>query len=305
VIPLLQAGNDLGYLDGAHNIVAAVQMFRGEFDASKESYDRQLDASERRGDPSIVAISMVFRAGLLFMKGDWSRARADMEQAMTLLRPVGATLWSPYPLIELGRLCLAEGDWPAVASYLQEASTQAERHRDLQALRLASTRLAELDVLEGRADAAIARLVPLLDRPGLEEADVTFFLPVLAWAHLEADDVAQAADAVAQALARMRPENMRAFLVDALRVQAMVAIQQEQWEEAASTLEEGITIAREMPYPYAEARLLHVHGEMHLRKGDPATALERLEAALAIFRRLGARKDVEQVEQKLAGAGPH
>jgi tetratricopeptide (TPR) repeat protein len=217
---------------------------------------------------------------------------------------VGATLWSPYPLIELGRLCLAEGDWPAVASYVQEASTQAERHRDLQALRLASTWLAELDVLEGRADAAIARLVPLLDRPGLEEEDVTFFLPVLAWAHLEADDVAQAAEAVAQALARMRPENMRAFLVDALRVQAMVAIRQEQWTVAEQALEEGVAMAHDMPYPYAEGRLLQVYGDLHLQKGERELARERLEAALAIFRRLGARKDVEEVEQKLTGAGP-
>jgi hypothetical protein len=55
-----------------------------------------------------------------------------------------------------------------------------------------------------------------------------------------------------------------------------------------------------MLYPYAEARLLHVYGEMHARKGEPEPARERLEAALAIFRRLGARKDVERVEQVLS-----
>jgi hypothetical protein len=54
-----------------------------------------------------------------------------------------------------------------------------------------------------------------------------------------------------------------------------------------------------MPYPYAEARLLHVYGEMHVAKGEPGPAREWLETALAIFRRLGARKDAEQVEQAL------
>ena len=42
-----------------------------------------------------------------------------------------------------------------------------------------------------------------------------------------------------------------------------------------------------------------VYGEMHVRKGEPEAARERLEAALAIFRRLGARKDAERVEQAL------
>jgi hypothetical protein len=39
---------------------------------------------------------------------------------------------------------------------------------------------------------------------------------------------------------------------------------------------------------------------MHVRKGEPGPARERLEAALAIFRRLGARKYIERVEQTLA-----
>jgi hypothetical protein len=54
-----------------------------------------------------------------------------------------------------------------------------------------------------------------------------------------------------------------------------------------------------MPYPYAAARLLHVYGQMHVAKGEPGPARQRLEAALAIFRRLGTRKDAERVERAL------
>lgn len=80
----------------------------------------------------------------------------------------------------------------------------------------------------------------------------------------------------------------------------MVALRQQYWEEATTALEEGVALARSMPYPYAEGRLLHVYGQMHIQKGEPALARERLEAALAIFQRLGARKDIEQVEQAIA-----
>ena len=59
-------------------------------------------------------------------------------------------------------------------------------------------------------------------------------------------------------------------------------------------------VARSVPYPYAEARLLHAYGAMHALKGEQDQAPERLDAAMVIFRRLGARKDVERVEQELA-----
>jgi hypothetical protein len=79
----------------------------------------------------------------------------------------------------------------------------------------------------------------------------------------------------------------------------MVAIRQEQWAEAMRALEEGLALAQSMPYPYAEGRLLHVYGQMHAQKGEPGSARERLEAALAIFRRLGAREDIERAELAL------
>src|SRR5262249_5117559 len=50
----------------------------------------------------------------------------------------------------------------------------------------------------------------------------------------------------------------------------------------------------------AEARLLHTYGELHGQKGELGAARERLEAALAIFQRLGARQDAALVEQALA-----
>ena len=52
--------------------------------------------------------------------------------------------------------------------------------------------LAEHDLRAGRPAEAQARLAPLLDRPGLEELDVTRLLPHLAWAHLELGDVTTA-----------------------------------------------------------------------------------------------------------------
>jgi transcriptional regulator with XRE-family HTH domain len=87
---------------------------------------------------------------------------------------------------------------------LEECRAMAEVSGDIQARRIVQGALAELDLLEGRPAAAYARLVPLLDRPGMEEWQVTELLPLLAWAHLAASEVKKATDVVAQAIVRAR-----------------------------------------------------------------------------------------------------
>ena len=49
-----------------------------------------------------------------------------------------------------------------------------------------------------------------------------------------------------------------------------------------------------MPYPYAEARLPYLDGQLQAATGEPGPARMRLEAAPTIFRRLGARQDAER-----------
>jgi tetratricopeptide (TPR) repeat protein len=298
-IALLQPRGDSLFLMGAFVDVADVQAWRGELAASAVSYRWAVEVGER-ADTVGPAFPLAYGAWVAFMQGDWSGARAALERGLALVRTAKTSWFTPYPLVHLGRLCLAEGDGATARGYLQEAVALAKGGADLQALRGAAGLLAELDVLAGRPEAARTRLAPLLDHPGLPEANVTPLLPVLAWAHLEAGDVDHAAAVAAQAIARLRPESLRAYLVDALRVQAMIAIRRERWEEATAALEEGLELARSMPYPYAEGRLLHVYGQMYRQKGEPGPARQRLEAALSIFRRLGARKDTERVEQALA-----
>ena len=259
--------------------------------------------AERQGSPTEVACGIVSRAFTTFWMGNWDQARRELEHAVAMRDQANVSVYdSTYPLY-LGCLSLAEGEWDEAGRCLENAGAIAEQRcgeGDLADARWAQGLLAERDLLLGCPGAARARLVPLLDRPGLEELFVTRFLPTLAWAQLELGQIGEAEHVAAQAIRRMRADNLRLDLPDALRVQAMVLIRQGRWAEAVQALEEGLVLARSMPYPYAEARLLHVYGEMHVLTGEPEPARERLEAALAIFQRLGARKDAERVEQAIA-----
>ena len=65
-------------------------------------------------------------------------------------------------------------------------------------------------------------------------------------------------------------------------------------------LDEAVSLARRMRYPYGEARVLHVYGRLHARREEPEPARRRLEAALAICTRLGACLEAEQIERVVA-----
>jgi Flp pilus assembly protein TadD len=88
--------------------------------------------------------------------------------------------------------------------------------------------------------------------------------------------------------------------VEALRVQGLVALRQERWDDAVRVLEEALSLARRMRYHYGEARVLHVYGLLHARREESEPAGRRLEAALAICLRLGARLEAEQIERVIA-----
>jgi tetratricopeptide (TPR) repeat protein len=299
VLPQVEALGDLESTMMAHRDLAYGHALRGAVATAGGHLACALALAEQLGDPGHVAFTLALRGWLAVLGGDWQGARADLEQALALSRQVERSALTAYPLILQARLSLVADDRATAAAVAQEALALAEGHDDLQALRWASTVMAELDVREGRPAAASARLLPLLDGPGLLDCDVPLLLPVLAWAQLEQDQVAQAAAAVDQALARARPEEMRLVLVEALRVAALIAIRQGRWAEAERSLEEGIALARSMPYPYAEARLLAVAGRRHAALGASGPARERLEAALATFRRLGAHTDAALTEQAL------
>jgi transposase/Tfp pilus assembly protein PilF len=301
VLPLIETMGDLDRLLVTHRDLAYIHALQGAFAPCQRHIDRALGLAGQMGEPGPIASTLAVRGWFALLRGEWQGARADLDQAVELSRQVDRSWHLAYVLICRARLSLAEGAWADAAALVQEAIALAERSGDLQALRWASTVMAEIDVLAGRPEAATARLFPLLDRPGLEECDVTQLLPVLAWAYLEQGQVEQAVAPVGQALVRARREEMRLVVVEALRVQTLIALPHEQWTEAARSLEEGLALARSMPYPYAEARLLHVYGRLHIQKGEPQAARERLEAARAIFARLGAPTDTAQVEQALAG----
>ncbi|GAC1522740.1 MAG: hypothetical protein NVS2B16_30710 [Chloroflexota bacterium] len=303
VIILAEAVGDLTSLSRALNAIGVVYEEMGDFQREKPYLTRSLEVAEHRRDPSLVAFITHRCAERAFWAGEWREARDFIRQAVTLDTEIGPSWASPYLLNGAGRISLAEGDESSASRYLEDARKIAEHNKDQRALRIIHNSLAERDLLIGRPQSALTGLQHVAPQPGARRGDSFNELMsrvILAQAYLALDDVTQAETIVRDVIEQTDPTLETPIMVEALRVQGMVAARQHRWTDADRAFEQALHAATPMGYLYGAARILSERGTMNIRRGDPDRAREALEAALEIFRGLGARSGAESAEQSLA-----
>jgi tetratricopeptide (TPR) repeat protein len=294
---LAESAGELDTLSIAVSNLGEGYLEAGALDRGRSYLERSLELAERVGELASMGYSLVMIGLVLYYLGEWDEAQACIDRSAEVIRSVGSSWYSAYPPLQIGRLQVAQGAWEEAAHSLEECLAIAEPIGDVQALQGAHRLLGELEVLKGHPETARARLEPLAH--GEQLPDQIGLLATLAWAQLEVGAVDQANETVASALEAAEARHNKPNLCEALRIQAMVQTRKEDWGEAQGTFDQAVSLARSLPYPYAEARALHEYGVMRIRQGNLAGARERLDEALAIFLRLGARKETERVEAAL------
>jgi tetratricopeptide (TPR) repeat protein len=194
---------------------------------------------------------------------------------------------------------LGEGDWESAERHLDEAVAISTRGGSPDVLLHAQRLLAEYALLRDRPEEVPDRLEPLLDHPGLPEYNVPALLTTLAQAYLQTGDTSRAEEALTESVQRATAANLRFVLVDARRVEGVLRIGQNRFDEARRALEEAVSLARATEFPYAEGRGLSELGILYQRMERASQARELLLTAQAIFNRLGARHDLLRTEQAL------
>lgn len=229
---------------------------------------------------------LVRRSQILSLRGDWSKAMEDVRRACELLsapRDEPAAGAAFYQRAELHRM---RGE-------LREAE-QAYR-RALEAGRKPQPGLALLRLAQGRvhaAETAIRRvLAEVRDRP--ERArNLAAQVEIL----LATDDVA-GARAAADELSEIAA-SLDAALIEAVAARSRGAVQLAEGDPvgALESLRGAATAWEELDAPYESARVRVLVGLACHQLGDEDTAAMELDAAQAVFRRLGASPDLARLE---------
>jgi tetratricopeptide (TPR) repeat protein len=299
-VALADGVGDLVSLSRALSFLGTTYLAEGAFVQALTCRERACATCELEGNLAGVAWTTSRLADVHALLGNWAQARALYERAIGIYRGLSGSRHAAVPLVGLGLLSLHEGAGAEAGRYLEEGLALAERTSHLGAFRQAQLGLAEKELREGAAQAALTRLQHLSHLRQLEASVLTVPLPVLAWAHLELGHLTEAEALIVGGVERARGQRDNRSLIEWLWLQGMARLCRGCWQEAQCTLDEALMLARGMPYPFAEARLLHTWGLFHLRRGEHGTARDQLQSALTIFRRLGARNHVEEAEHVLA-----
>lgn len=290
-LPLIEsAGTALSHFQ-AIAVLIGMNFMRAEMPAARAHIERCLDITQRLEDPAMHAYATTLLGWWHFSVGDWASAREQYERAMALLSDTGPTWATSYAYYHLGQLQALTGRFAEAEELLARAHTLAEQSNELQALRWVTIAQATHDLLRGRAQQAVERILPMLDQPGYQERDVTMLLTRLARAYLMLGDVEQADNVSAQAIARCRAEPNLQFLVEALSIRALVCARLGRRDEAAEAIAEGLKLARDIAYPLGEAQAREAAGLLAAAvtaTDSSSEARQQLEQALAIYERLGA-----------------
>jgi tetratricopeptide (TPR) repeat protein len=127
-------------------------------------------------------------------------------------------------------------------------------------------------------------------------------LPVLAELYLKMGQPDRAAEYVGRGFELMREDqNWYGLPAPMYLAKGMLTTARKDWDAAADSFDKAAEINRQYQLPWDEARTLYERGLMCLAgggKGDRDEAHEDLDEALAIFQKVGARKDVEKVLRK-------
>jgi tetratricopeptide (TPR) repeat protein len=288
---------DLSTLCAALDHSSRVHHSLRQMDRMMRDRERSFQVAEQLGDPREASFRAVEVSYVAFLLGNWTQARAYAERSLNYALSLDELRVYLQPLYALAELCLYEGEWEDAFGYLKEYSAIAEHIGAVEALREAQGLLAEADILNGDPEAALARLQPFLDRPGWED-HLSFLLP-LAWTYLENERVSEAQDAAAKALTEATRQRASVGTIEALRVHGMIASRQGFWQEAESRFQEGLRLAREILYPWGEARACYGLGLMHERRGEAEPARAYLEEARVLFERLNAKLYQARVDTAL------
>jgi tetratricopeptide (TPR) repeat protein len=292
IVPLAER-HDLRSLIRALSVIGIACAHAGEIEQARLYTARALELAERLRDPRSVAGMNYYLGRTLYLLGRWDEAIDHLRTAVD--RAGSVSMPRAFAIdIDLGHILGARGQWDEAAGLLQRAATTARAVPADDVAAMAQAQLAEIALLRGHPRAAHVLLGSV--QGDLESVDSLLSpLLVLARTRMAMGDVDGADEMAVTLAARAAATHNRVQFAETLGLQAEIRVRQGRMLESVHLFTAARALARRMPLPYLEARVLLAWGGV---AGDASRV--HLEEALHIFQRLGAAPWVEMAESSLS-----
>ncbi|OGO61821.1 MAG: hypothetical protein A2Z36_03820 [Chloroflexi bacterium RBG_19FT_COMBO_48_23] len=199
---------------------------------------------------------------------------------------------------------LRQGEWDKAREYLEWAIAVHKDRNNLAAVDACSFALGNLNLELGdypKAEELLLKSLGICHKGGNVVFEL-WVIPVLAELYLKMGQPEKAAEYVDRGFELLKPDqNWYGLPAPMYLAKGMLATARKDWGTAAQSFDKSIQINRQYQLPWDEAKTLYERGLMYLARGrkvDREKAHEDLDEALAIFQKVGAKKDVEKVLRK-------
>lgn len=320
-IDIADSASDVYSVCRALQGAATVYLMQGDLERHQLSMQRALDVAGRMHNQRQIASATFGLFVNAFVRGLWQEAHRYADRVLEVMAELGATWHSTFHLVGLAALAVAEGNDDVADRFLLECLEVSGPTGDAQTFQGAQEIVAQKDLQHNHPTEARDRLESLLTEaqverdpngrivsigtplPGYLTGHGTFHatgvLPLLGWAYAATGDTA-AANALSSAGIEFAAANgLRLSLAEWYGIKGASLARREQWTEAEAAFDQAVTLCRDIPYPYGEARMLYQLGYMWQARGEPERAQSAFERALTIFRQLGARPYIALTEEAL------
>jgi len=235
---------------------------QGDYEAAATAYREALDLAQAAGDQKIVANTINGLAVLATVRGDFDEAVSRYQTCLGMFEEAGNQVGLARAYHNLGMTHADRRDWNAAMECYEQGFEIAREH----------------GIWDVMANIYLSRAELLL----------------------ELGDSSMVALCCARALDIYRKTENRLGEADAYRLMGRLFTLRKRWSTALSLFQDSIRLNGEYGSPLNLAEAHRDLGKMHAVRGQAAEARASFEAALAGFRKLGARADAVEVERLVA-----
>ena len=284
-----------------------ISLAQGRAGEATALLQRALEVAETLGDLTLVAQALGRLGDAYTVSGEWDLARARYEAAVELVRSISYVYFSASTLLSLGDHYLLRGENERASRYLEEPLVLAERSGRSEQLPYLQIPLARWDVFHGTPEQALHRLQPLLEHPRFNSPEDHAAMQAAAAAYLQMGDASAAAALVVEGIAGASGHGNMLALSGWLLLKGQSGQITGTPDESETELRSALHLARQIPYPFLEARVLVSLGNGLRSRGNMKEGLPLLEQARAIFDGLGAAPYARRAREIIAdfAAQPH
>jgi tetratricopeptide (TPR) repeat protein/KaiC/GvpD/RAD55 family RecA-like ATPase len=281
-----------------------------EYEKSVEHYEKGLALAKKLGDISGQSMFLNALVGSYTLMGELDKAIALGEEAVSLNRRFGNVTRLCMTLYSLADAYLISGEQNKNEQCYDEASKFSQNLNEFQLIAAShfSLGLRHLDKEEyAKAKESFERALRVMEKAGAKGHQL-WYSRFLIWTLIELGETRKAASLLDKLLGFSRESEEEWFFADEMALRSMLLRSQKKYGESIELFEktlkewESIKASEWNGYYFARmvlceyARAYFERGQ----KGDRENALTLLDRALKMLQKMGAKKDIEKIEARIA-----